>query len=145
MATTTDNKTVPLPQPFNTIPRVELLFPFPSPIEPLQRLSTHLSHSQNSPSSLGQIFIKRDDMNSGLSGGGGNKLRKLEYVLADAVAQGADTLVTVGGVQSNHMRQTAAAGSRVGMQVRSDICFLCSAHEVEEGDVEFTWAGIDGH
>lgn len=63
-------------------------------------------------------------MNSGLSGGGGNKLRKLEYVLADAVAQGAETLVTVGGVQSNHMRQTAAAGSRMGMQVRADSCFL---------------------
>jgi 1-aminocyclopropane-1-carboxylate deaminase len=121
MATTTDNKVVPLPPPFNAIPRIQLLFSFPSPIEPLHRLSAHLSSSNASSNSSADvsIFIKRDDMNSGLSGGGGNKLRKLEYVLADAVAQGADTLVTVGGVQSNHMRQTAAAGSRVGMQVRS--------------------------
>jgi 1-aminocyclopropane-1-carboxylate deaminase/D-cysteine desulfhydrase-like pyridoxal-dependent ACC family enzyme len=63
------------------------------------------------------MYIKRDDTSSGLSGGGGNKLRKLEYVLADAVKVGAEMIVTEGGVQSNHMRQTVAAGNRVGLKV----------------------------
>ena len=60
----------------------------------------------------------REDCNSGLAFGG-NKVRKLEYVVHDAIKQGADTLVTTGGVQSNHMRQTAAAAGHCGMKVRS--------------------------
>ena len=76
----------------------------PTPVELLPRLSAQL----NGP----QIFIKRDDQ-TGLAFGG-NKTRKLEYLLADAQAQGADTLITGGAVQSNHCRQTAAAAARNG-------------------------------
>ena len=86
------------------------MFDRPSPIEQLTRLTKELDSTVT-------IWIKRDDCNSGLAFGG-NKVRKLEYVLADAVAQGADTLVTTGGVQSNHMRQTAAAAGRLGLKVR---------------------------
>jgi D-cysteine desulfhydrase family pyridoxal phosphate-dependent enzyme len=76
----------------------------PTPVEVLPRLSVQL----NGP----QIYIKRDDQ-TGLAFGG-NKTRKLEYLLADAQAQGADTLITGGAVQSNHCRQTAAAAARNG-------------------------------
>ena len=99
----------PLPEPFNEIPRVKLLFDRPSDIEALSRLTKRLDCGAS-------FWMKREDCNSGLAFGG-NKVRKLEYVLADAIAQGADTLVTTGGVQSNHMRQTAAAAARLGLQV----------------------------
>jgi 1-aminocyclopropane-1-carboxylate deaminase len=78
----------------------------PTPVEPLRRLSAHLGGPE--------IWIKRDDC-TGLAGGG-NKTRKLEYLLSDALAQGADTLVTIGGIQSNHTRQTAAAAARGGLR-----------------------------
>jgi 1-aminocyclopropane-1-carboxylate deaminase len=100
---------VRLPEPFDSIPRTKLLFTHPSPVELLPNLSKALG-------SVVTIYIKREDCNSGLAFGG-NKVRKLEYVLADAVASGADTLVTTGGVQSNHMRQTAAAAARLGLKV----------------------------
>ncbi len=77
----------------------------PTPLEYLPRLSAHL----NGP----RIFVKRDDC-TGLASGG-NKTRKLEYLLADAMARGADTVITTGGVQSNHARQTAAAAARCGL------------------------------
>jgi 1-aminocyclopropane-1-carboxylate deaminase len=82
----------------------------PSPIEKLGRLSAHLG---------GQvaIFAKRDDCNSGLAFGG-NKLRKLEYIVPDAIASGADTLVSIGGVQSNHTRMVAATAAKIGMKCR---------------------------
>ncbi len=78
----------------------------PTPLEPLERLSKHLG----GPS----LWVKRDDC-TGLALGG-NKVRKLEYLLAEAVADGADTVITVGGVQSNHARQTAAAAARLGLR-----------------------------
>jgi 1-aminocyclopropane-1-carboxylate deaminase len=78
----------------------------PTPMEPLTRLSAHLGGPE--------IWIKRDDC-TGLAGGG-NKTRKLEYLLSDALAHGADTLVTIGGIQSNHTRQTAAAAARAGLR-----------------------------
>lgn len=81
------------------------------------------------------FWMKRDDCNSGLAFGG-NKVRKLEYVLADAVAQGADTLVTTGGIQSNHMRQTAAAASRLGLQVA-----LYPRNAVESKSAEYDYSG----
>ncbi|GIU55820.1 hypothetical protein NicSoilC12_15690 [Arthrobacter sp. NicSoilC12] len=65
----------------------------PSPIHPLPRLSAHLGGAQ--------IWAKREDVNSGLAFGG-NKTRKLEYFVPEALAQGADTLVSIGGYQSNH-------------------------------------------
>lgn len=82
----------------------------PTPIEKLQRLSAHLGGAV-------EIFAKRDDCNSGLAFGG-NKIRKLEYIVPDAIAAGADTLVTIGGVQSNHTRQVAATAAKIGMKCR---------------------------
>lgn len=68
-----------LPEPFRSIERVELLFRSPPAIEPLDRLSAHLTAGQSSTTAPTRIFVKREDCNSGLCGGGGNKLRKLEY------------------------------------------------------------------
>lgn len=82
---------------------------WPSPLEPMPRLARHLGLADDA------LWIKRDDI--GGVGGGGNKLRKLEYSLAAARAQGAQALVTVGAAQSNHARLTAAAGARVGLPV----------------------------
>jgi len=82
----------------------------PTPIEHLSRLSEHLGGEV-------QLFAKREDCNSGLAFGG-NKLRKLEYIVPDAIASGADTLVSIGGVQSNHTRQVAAVAAKIGMKCR---------------------------
>lgn len=82
----------------------------PSPIEKLQRLSEHLGGRV-------EIYAKREDCNSGLAFGG-NKLRKLEYIVPDVLASGADTLVTIGGVQSNHTRQVAAVAAKLGLKCR---------------------------
>ncbi|MBX3089047.1 MAG: 1-aminocyclopropane-1-carboxylate deaminase [Cryobacterium sp.] len=79
----------------------------PSPIEHLPRLTKHLGGAQ--------IWAKREDVNSGLAFGG-NKTRKLEYLVPDALAQGADTLVSIGGYQSNHTRQVAAVAAKLGMK-----------------------------
>jgi len=91
----------------NRFPRHPLTFG-PTPIQPLQRLSKHLGGAV-------QIYAKRDDCNSGLAFGG-NKTRKLEYLVPDAIAQGCDTLVTIGGIQSNHTRQVAAVAAHLGMK-----------------------------
>jgi 1-aminocyclopropane-1-carboxylate deaminase len=82
----------------------------PTPIEKLERLSTHLGGEI-------ELYAKREDCNSGLAFGG-NKVRKLEYIVPDAIAAGADTLVTIGGVQSNHTRQVAAVAAKIGMKCR---------------------------
>lgn len=82
----------------------------PTPIEPLPRLSAHLGGEV-------ELFAKREDCNSGLAFGG-NKLRKLEYIVPDAIASGADTLVSIGGVQSNHTRMVAATAAKIGMKCR---------------------------
>ena len=87
-------------------PRYPLLFG-PSPVHRLDRLSEYLG----GPS----IWAKREDVNSGLAFGG-NKTRKLEYLVPDAQAQGADTLVSIGGVQSNHTRQVAAVAAKLGLK-----------------------------
>ena len=79
----------------------------PSPVHPLERLTKRLGGAE--------VWAKREDCNSGLAFGG-NKTRKLEYLVADALAQGCDTLVSIGGVQSNHTRQVAAVAARVGMK-----------------------------
>ena len=80
--------------------------PFWTPIEPLPNLSAALAGPE--------VWVKRDDM-LGLASGG-NKTRKLEFLVADALEQGADTLITVGAVQSNHCRLTLAAARREGLQ-----------------------------
>jgi 1-aminocyclopropane-1-carboxylate deaminase len=82
----------------------------PTPIEKLERLSRHLGGKV-------EIHAKREDCNSGLAFGG-NKLRKLEYIVPDAIASGADTLVSIGGVQSNHTRMIAAVAARIGFKCR---------------------------
>ncbi|ROQ40717.1 1-aminocyclopropane-1-carboxylate deaminase [Frondihabitans sp. PhB188] len=79
----------------------------PSPVHPLTRLTEHLGGAS--------IWAKREDVNSGLAYGG-NKTRKLEYLVPDAIASGADTLVSIGGVQSNHTRQVAAVAAKLGMK-----------------------------
>ena len=86
--------------------RVPLLFG-PSPIHRLERLTDELGGAQ--------LWAKRDDCNSGLAYGG-NKTRKLEYLAADALAKGCDTLVSIGGVQSNHTRQVAAVAAHLGLK-----------------------------
>lgn len=78
----------------------------PSPVHALKRLSEHLGGAQ--------VWAKREDCNAGLAYGG-NKTRKLEYLVPDALAQGADTLVSIGGYQSNHTRQVAAVAAHLGM------------------------------
>ncbi len=90
-------------------PRYPLTFG-PSPIEHLPRLSEAAGGDV-------EIWAKRDDCNSGLAFGG-NKLRKLEYIVPDAIASGADTLVSIGGVQSNHTRMVAATAAKIGMKCR---------------------------
>ena len=82
----------------------------PTPIETLSRLTEHLGGDV-------EIYAKRDDCNSGLAFGG-NKIRKLEYIVPDVLASGADTLVTIGGVQSNHTRQVAAVAAKLGLKCR---------------------------
>src|SRR5690242_17690515 len=86
--------------------RYPLLFG-PSPVHPLERLSAHLGGAS--------VWAKREDCNSGIAYGG-NKTRKLEYLVADALAQGCDTLVSIGGVQSNHTRQVAAVAAHAGLR-----------------------------
>src|SRR5438093_628549 len=107
--------------------RVPLLFG-PSPVHRLGRLSEHLGGKV-------EIWAKREDCNSGLAYGG-NKVRKLEYLAADAVAQGCDTLVSIGGVQSNHTRQVAAVAARLGLR-----CVLVQEHWVEWPDVVYDKVG----
>ncbi|WP_327105218.1 1-aminocyclopropane-1-carboxylate deaminase [Nonomuraea glycinis] len=87
-------------------PRHPLTFG-PSPVHPLPRLTAHLGGAS--------VWAKREDCNSGLAYGG-NKTRKLEYIVPDALAQGADTLVSIGGYQSNHTRQVAAVAASLGLK-----------------------------
>jgi 1-aminocyclopropane-1-carboxylate deaminase len=89
-------------------PRVSLMFG-PSPIHPLPRLSAALGGGV-------EIWAKREDCNSGIAFGG-NKVRKLEYLAADAIAKGCDTLVSIGGVQSNHTRAVTGVARHLGLDV----------------------------
>lgn len=90
-------------QKLTRFPRLELIGA-PTPLEYLPRLSDHLGR---------EIFIKRDDTTPLAMGG--NKLRKLEFLAADALREGADTLITAGAIQSNHVRQTAAVAAKLGL------------------------------
>lgn len=98
----------------------------PTPLEPLPRLSAHLGGPQ--------LWIKRDDC-TGLSTGG-NKTRKLEFLMADALAQNADTVITQGATQSNHARQTAAAAARLGMA-----CHILLEDRTGSDDPEYNRSG----
>ena len=92
--------------PLSDYPRYPLMFG-PSPVHPLERLSGHLGGAA--------IWAKREDCNSGLAYGG-NKIRKLEYLVPAALRLGATHLVTIGGVQSNHTRQVAAVAAKLGLK-----------------------------
>jgi 1-aminocyclopropane-1-carboxylate deaminase len=94
--------------PLQDFPRYPLLFG-PSPVHPLERLTAHLGGAS--------LWAKREDCNSGLAFGG-NKTRKLEYLVPEALAQGATHLVSIGGVQSNHTRQVAAVAAKLGLTAR---------------------------
>jgi 1-aminocyclopropane-1-carboxylate deaminase len=107
--------------------RVPLLFG-PSPVHRLERLSAHLGGRV-------EIWAKRDDCNSGLAYGG-NKTRKLEYLVAEALESGCDTLVSIGGVQSNHTRQVAAVAARLALG-----CVLVQEHWVEWDDPGYETVG----
>lgn len=100
----------------------------PTSIEKLDRLGKHLGGKV-------EIYAKREDCNSGLAFGG-NKLRKLEYIVPDAIASDADTLVTVGGVQSNHTRIVAAVAAKIGMK-----CLLVQESWVPHEDVAYDRVG----
>ena len=108
-------------------PRVDLLFG-PSPVHRLERLEAELGGRV-------EIWAKREDCNSGLAYGG-NKVRKLEYLAGDALAKGCDTLVSIGGVQSNHTRQVAAVAARLGLK-----CVLVQEHWVEWPDAVYDKVG----
>ncbi|HEY3683967.1 MAG TPA: 1-aminocyclopropane-1-carboxylate deaminase [Streptosporangiaceae bacterium] len=99
----------------------------PSPVHRLDRLTAHLGGAA--------VWAKREDLNSGLAFGG-NKTRKLEYLLADAVDTGCDTLVSIGGVQSNHTRQVAAAAAYAGLK-----CVLVQESWVEWPDSVYDKVG----
>jgi 1-aminocyclopropane-1-carboxylate deaminase len=113
--------------PLGDFDRVPLLFG-PSPVHPLPRLTEHLGGQV-------ELWAKREDCNSGLAYGG-NKVRKLEYLAAEALAQGCDTLVSIGGVQSNHTRQVAAVAARLGLR-----CVLVQEHWVEWPDAVYDKVG----
>jgi 1-aminocyclopropane-1-carboxylate deaminase len=106
--------------------RYPLLFG-PSPVHKLDRLTAHLGGAE--------IWAKREDCNSGIAYGG-NKTRKLEYLVADALAQGCDTLVSIGGIQSNHTRQVAAVAARAGLK-----CVLIQESWVEWPDAVYDTVG----
>lgn len=107
-------------------PRIPLTFG-PSPIQPLERLTAHLGGAR--------LWAKREDCNSALAFGG-NKVRKLEYLAADALAQGCDTLVSIGGVQSNHTRAVAATAARLGLK-----CVLIQESWVDWPDAVYDKVG----
>ena len=100
----------------------------PTPIHPLQRLSARLGGKV-------ELYAKREDCNSGLAFGG-NKTRKLEYLIPEALAEGCDTLVSIGGIQSNQTRQVAAVAAHLGMK-----CVLVQENWVNYSDAVYDRVG----
>jgi len=118
---------VSLPKPFDSIEKVDLLFPQPPQVQSLRRLTAHLaSEYADSPPHL---YMCREDCNSYI-GFGGNKVRKLEYVIVDVLSSGATTIVTTGGIQSNHQRAVAATAASLGLK-----CVLVPRNAVAESDM----------
>jgi 1-aminocyclopropane-1-carboxylate deaminase len=108
-------------------PRLNFRFG-PSPIHRLDRLTEHLGGKV-------ELWAKREDVNSGIAFGG-NKTRKLEYLVAEAINQGCDTLVSIGGVQSNHTRQVAAVAAKMGLRA-----VLVQEHWVDWDEVNYEKTG----
>src|SRR4051812_45833605 len=128
-------------------PRVPLLFG-PSPVHPLRRLSAALGGRV-------EIWAKREDCNSGIAFGG-NKVRKLEYLAADAIAKGCDTLVSIGGIQSNHTRAVTGVARHLGLEVVTvqehwvdwddpgyEIVGNIQLTRIMGGDIRMDTAGVD--
>src|SRR3954465_5113394 len=111
----------------NRFPRHALTFG-PSPIQPLKRLSAHLGGKVH-------LYAKREDCNSGFAFGG-NKTRKLEYLIPEALAQGCDTLASLGGIPSNQTRQVAAVAAHLGMK-----CVLVQENWVNYSDAVYDRVG----
>lgn len=109
----------------NRFPRLRAMH-LPTPLEPLDRLSAHLGGPR--------IWIKRDDC-TGLATGG-NKSRKLDYLIADAIQEGATTIITQGAIQSNHVRQSAAIAAKMGLG-----CSVVLEERVQSSDPSFTVNG----
>src|SRR5690242_20405155 len=100
----------------------------PTPIQHLKRLSAHLGGKVD-------LYAKREDCNSGLAFGG-NKTRKLEYLIPEALAEGCDTLVSIGGIQSNQTRQVAAVAAHLGLK-----CVLVQENWVNYSDAVYDRVG----
>lgn len=111
-------------------PRFRLLDDEPTPIQSLDNLNRMLAEEGRHV----RIFVKRDDLIP--VGGGGNKIRKLEFILGEAIAGGCDTIVTFGGRQSNHARQTAAATAKAGLA-----CELLLSRVVPREDADYVGNG----
>ena len=109
----------------SNFPRASLAH-LPTPLEHMPRLSEHLGGPD--------IYVKRDDC-TGLASGG-NKTRKLEFSMGEALAQGADTIITVGAIQSNHVRQTAAAACKLGLA-----CEVMLEHRVQQPSDTYSNSG----
>lgn len=109
-------------------PKQQLTFQGPTPIQHLKRLSEHLGGKV-------QLYAKREDCNSGLAFGG-NKTRKLEYILPEAIEGGYDTLVSIGGIQSNQTRQVAAVAAHLGFK-----CVLVQENWVNYHDAVYDRVG----
>lgn len=107
-------------------PRFPMLDAEPTPVQPLDNLNAQLA-AEGHPV---RVFVKRDDLIP--VGGGGNKLRKLEFLIGAAIADGADTILTFGGRQSNHARQTAAAAARARLA-----CELVLSRVVPRADADY--------
>lgn len=121
----------------DSLPRVPLALA-PTPLHALDRLRTVLG----GPGKVPRLLIKRDDLNGVAMGG--NKLRKLEFLMGDALAQGADTLITAGAAQSNHCRQTAAVGAMYGLETH--LCLRGPAPETHTGNLILDdWLGAVLH
>jgi len=115
---------------FEAIERINLVGP-PTPLQEMPRLRAAL---QSIAPSCPLLLVKREDL--AWTAGGGNKVRKLEYLLADAVAKGADTIITAGAVQSNHVRQTAGAAAKLGLS-----CIGLLFETVPNTSVPYTTSG----
>jgi len=121
---------------FETIERIDLVGP-PTALQEMPRLSAAL---ETIGMQCPRLLVKREDLTQ--TAGGGNKVRKLEYLLADAKAKGADTIITAGALQSNHVRQTAGAAARVGLE-----CIGLLFETVPNETVAYTTSGnvlLDG-
>lgn len=121
------NNDLDLPEPFASIPCYPLTLG-PSPIHALPNISAALGGKVS-------IYAKREDLNSALAFGG-NKTRKLEYLVPDALAQNCDTLISIGGYQSNHTRQVAAAATKLGLK-----CKLVQEKWVDHDDIGYDKVG----